>query len=205
MRGFDFACGSARRRRSFFFIGNALEITHLSRASSQERSHRRARQVFEVELHGMNFIHDSFLKSRVLEHLAVHGALFIVAHALEVRAADDEGCFDWFSLGRNQAAFFRPRFLRLGCSSSAPATASSPAARLGFFNFFCLFLDDRRPNFKQRLNAFVSGFDVLLAIDPRLLDVFGGRARRSFGIDFFRLIDDDALKFGFLVKEIRDV
>ncbi len=182
MRGFDFARGSARRRRGFFFVGNALEIAHLSRAARQERSHWRAGHVFEVELHGVNFIHDSFLQSRVLEHLAVQGALFIVAYALELCATDDERRFDWLGLGRNQTAFFRPR-LRLSCSSSAPATASSTAPRFGFFNFCYVFFDDRRPSFKQRLDPFMRGFDVLLAVDAGLLDMFGGRARRGFGID----------------------
>ena len=49
------------------------------------------------------------------------------------------------------------------------------------------------------------GFDVMLAIDPRLLDMFRGGAGRGFGIDFLRFIDDDALELGFLVEEIRDV
>src|SRR5205823_14753889 len=125
----------------------------LCRAAGQERSHWRAGHVFEVELHSVNFVHDSFLKSRVLEHLTVHGALFIVAHALEIPAADDERRFDWFSFDWNQTAFFRARFVRLGWSAPAPATASPTAARFGFFDRFNFLFGDRRLDFEQRLDA----------------------------------------------------
>jgi len=48
-------------------------------------------------------------------------------------------------------------------------------------------------------------FDMVFPFDARLLDMFDRGASRGLRVYFFGLINDDALKLGFFVEEIRDV
>jgi hypothetical protein len=65
-----------------FRIGNALKFSALAQFSRKQRADRRARNIFQVELYGVDFVHDALLQSRILEHLPVKNA-FIIANALE--------------------------------------------------------------------------------------------------------------------------
>ena len=209
----SFFDGSWPRRGDFciFAVRHPLKFTALAKVF-QKRSHRRTRHIFEIELGGMDFIHDAFLQPRIFQHLAINEA-FVIAHAFK-RSRRNERRIEWLDRVRNQAALFA-RGLGFGFRYTFSATSAATAATTGagFFGFFfrgfsnCFRLQVQIRfsfsfSFAQRINAFMRCFDVMLAFDARLRDLFGGSFLGSRSVALLCAVNDDAFELGFFIKEI---
>src|ERR1700752_1658734 len=80
-----------RLRCGVFAVVNAFKRVATETAREQRTDFRGAKIGFHVELDRVDLIEDSFLKPRVLEHLAVRsGSFFFVDDAFDPRIARDE-------------------------------------------------------------------------------------------------------------------
>jgi hypothetical protein len=101
---------------------------------------------------------------------------------------------------RNQAALFARGFwFHLRPAFTAATTAPAAPARARFFDFFVRGCGNAF-SFEQRIDTFMSRFNMVLAFDAGLLDLFRGRF--FGGCIAFLAVDNDAFEFSFFIEKV---
>src|SRR5258705_1000864 len=151
----------------------------------------------------MNLIEYPFLKSGVLEHLAIHGSGFLfVNNALNRGVGGDKWCVRDLEL----LAQFRGRrygFLWLFPTRTSSSATSPPAAALRSLSLF----GNGRSNLHfilKRGTPFMGSLDALFAFDSVECYFLGSSVLR-IGSSLLRLINNDSFKLLFFIEEIRYV